>query len=158
MKFLLENPFILVVLLGIISSFYKQMKGSVGDDSQKRKQPKPFVQGNSNEQSKPFFDFGELQRKIEQSQQEIKRPERKKVAPKKKLDETISAYKEQQVPIEKKAGRPQTGRLNQPRAVQKVQVEKTITVSNQTLRDAVVWAEILGPPRAKQAYNRRRAN
>jgi len=158
LKFLLENPFILVVLIGIISSFFKQKKESEGNDRQKRKQPKPFVPGNENEKSKPFFDFGELQRKIEQAQQETKRPERKKAAPRKKVEETLSTYREQQPTIEKKAERPQTGRLNQPRAVQKVQEEVTIDVSSQALRDAVVWAEILGPPRAKKAYNRRRAN
>jgi len=50
------------------------MKGTGEDDRQKRKQPKPFLPGQTSEKSKPFidFDFGELQQKFERPQMEKK--------------------------------------------------------------------------------------
>ncbi|MCM3599530.1 hypothetical protein M3175_02225 [Robertmurraya korlensis] len=161
MQFLLENPFILVVLIGIISSFYKQMKGQGEDDRQKRKQPKPFLPGQTKEKSKPFidFDFGELQQKFERPQKEKKEPVVTQSLSTNRVQEVRNTYREQQSTPVMKVDRQTTGRLNQqPRAEVAVKSDHDLRVSSQTLRDAVIWSEILGPPKAKQGYHRKRTN
>ena len=161
MQFLLENPFILVVLIGIISSFYKQMKGTGEDEHQKRKQPKPFLPGQTSEKSKPFidFDFGELQQKFERPQTEKKEPEKTQSLSTNRVQEVKSTYREQTYTPNKKVDRQTTGRLNQqPRVEAAVKTDHDLHVSKQTLRDAVIWSEILGPPKAKQGYHRKRTN
>jgi hypothetical protein len=157
----LENPFILVVLIGIISSFYKQMKGTGEDEHQKRKQPKPFLPGQTSEKSKPFidFDFGELQQKFERPQTEKKEPEKTQSLSTNRVQEVKSTYREQTYTPNKKVDRQTTGRLNQqPRVEAAVKTDHDLHVSKQTLRDAVIWSEILGPPKAKQGYHRKRTN
>jgi hypothetical protein len=154
----LENPFILVVLIGIISSFYKQMKGTGEDEGQKRKQPKPFLPGQSGEKSKPLIDFNfeEIQKRMERPKTASKRPEETPVI----LDqakELKGMMNEQRMPRDKKDERQTKGRLHQPR-MESVKKENELPISSQTLRDAVIWSEILGPPRAKQIYHRKRTN
>lgn len=161
MQFLLENPFILVVLIGIISSFYKQMKGTGEDDRQKRKQPKPFLPGQTSEKSKPFidFDFGELQQKFERPQMEKKEPVETRSLSTNRVQEVKNTNREQQYTPNKKVDRQTTGRLNQqPRVESSAKTDHDLRVSSQTLRDAVIWSEILGPPKAKQGYHRKRTN
>ncbi|MGS2775989.1 hypothetical protein ACVBAX_01310 [Robertmurraya sp. GLU-23] len=161
MQFLLENPFILVVLIGIISSFYKQMKGTGEDDRQKGKQPKPFLPGQTTEKPKPFidFDFGEIQQKFERPRGEKKEPVVTQSLSTNRAQEVKNPYREQQSTPVKKVDRQSTGRLNQQTRVEPAaKTDHDLRVSSQTLRDAVIWSEILGPPKAKQGYHRKRTN
>jgi len=158
LQFLLENPFILVVLIGIISSFYKQMKGTGEEDRQKRKQPKPFLPGPTTEKSKPFidFDFGEIKQKLERPQMEKKEPIQQQKVSTSRVQKRI--VQEEQSVSNTRVERQTTGRLNQPRMETGVKNTNDLKVSSQTLRDAVIWSEILGPPKAKQVYHRKRTN
>lgn len=140
------------------------MKGTGEDERQKRKQPKPFLPGQSGEKSKPFidFDFGEIQKRMERSQTASKKPEETPVLHTNQVKEIKSINKEQPLNRDKKAERQTTerqttGRLHQPR-MEQTKNEKELPVTSQTLRDAVIWSEILGPPRAKQGYHRKRTN
>jgi hypothetical protein len=155
----LENPFILVVLIGIISSFYKQMKGTGEDEGQKRKQPKPFLPGQSGEKSKPLidFDFGEIQKRMERPKTASKKPEETPVLQIDQVKEIKGMMNEQRMHRDKKDERQTKGRLHQPR-METAKKENELPVTSQTLRDAVIWSEILGPPRARQIYHRKRTN
>jgi len=137
------------------------MKGTGEDEHQKRKQPKPFLPGQTSEKSKPFFDFdfGELQQKFERPQTEKKEPEKTQSLSTNRVQEVKSTYREQTYTPNKKVDRQTTGRLNQqPRVEAAVKTDHDLHVSKQTLRDAVIWSEILGPPKAKQGYHRKRTN
>lgn len=135
------------------------MKGTGEDERQKRKQPKPFLPGQSGEKSKPFidFDFGEIQKRLERPQSASQKPEETPALQTKQVKEIKSIIKEQPLHRDKKAERQTTGRLNQPR-MEQAKKENELPVTSQTLRDAVIWSEILGPPRAKQIYHRKRTN
>lgn len=137
------------------------MKGTGEDEHQNRKQPKPFLPGQTSEKSKPFidFDFGELQQKFERPQTEKKEPEKTQSLSTNRVQEVKSTYREQTYTPNKKVDRQTTGRLNQqPRVEAAVKTDHDLHVSKQTLRDAVIWSEILGPPKAKQGYHRKRTN
>ena len=135
------------------------MKGTGEDERQKRKQPKPFLPGQSREGSKPLidFDFGEIQKRMERPKTASKKPEEMPVLQTEQVKEIKSPSIEKELSSEKKTQRQTTGRLNQPR-MEQAKKENEIPVTTQTLRDAVVWSEILGPPRSKQIYHRKRTN
>lgn len=116
MEFLIENPFLLIIMIGIISSVYKNYKAA-GKEGAPRKVPKPFFPGV--ELGEPVSVPPQVEVKKERSQV-VRAPEQVSV-----------------------------GRLHQPR-VQGTS-PKVAEVTNDTLQDAVVWAEILGPPRAKRS-------
>lgn len=137
------------------------MKGSGEDERQKRKQSKPFLPGQTTEKSKPLidFDFGELQQKFERPQADKKEPVVTQSLSTNRVQEVKNTSRGQQVTPVKKVDRQTTGRLNQqPRVESAVKADHDFQVSSQTLRDAVIWSEILGPPKAKQGYHRKRTN
>lgn len=143
MDFLFENPFIIVVLIGIISSLFKKTKG------QTKANPKP---------SKPFVEntpIPEITNFEGVREEPIRTLDTEYRDMKKEAEAKITALKEQQKRFEQKAERMNsTTRMNQsvrstPTATNN---KATFQVDQEKLADAVVWSEILGPPRAKKPH------
>ncbi|MDZ5470941.1 hypothetical protein SM124_04155 (plasmid) [Bacillus sp. 31A1R] len=170
MEFLFENPFILVVLIGIISSLFKRMKGEQPEEQQKRPTPKPVVQKRKRieEQNPTLAQEIEMQRQKEQQRQQehhqgrnkFERIEKQYQEKKKQAEEKIAAMKKQQLVSEKKSQRmSSTSRMNSATKDHVVTPQEDTSfyqVDEKKLADAVVWAEILGPPRAKNPHRARR--
>ncbi|WP_336989521.1 hypothetical protein [Bacillus infantis] len=147
MEFLLENPFILVVLIGIISSLFSKAKrgGTTGPAQQ---------QGNAEPEPGPYADAGY-------------EPEEKPAVPVKEagrqtLESMESYYQERKVQAEERARRlsekqdllerrVQNARnaAGKPEKSTKAEPAGRAAVSREKLADAIVWSEILGPPRSK---------
>ncbi|MFB6465764.1 hypothetical protein ACE38V_02980 [Cytobacillus sp. Hz8] len=166
MKYLFENPFIIIVIIGIISSLFKKEK------DQKKKAP---IKGRSSRQTKAFptqkswqtprsngnpFNKPLMRSEMpEQQHREIKPFEQKRTI-ESSMNDLASQYEEV-----KQEAISQIEELNKQKAqmeqqvakIKAINVEKKSNSINQAklenkLRDAVIWSEILGPPRAKKSH------
>ncbi|MFE8703211.1 hypothetical protein ACFYKX_21770 [Cytobacillus sp. FJAT-54145] len=160
MEFLFENPFLLVILIGLISSIFKRMKGT--QEEPRKSQPKPFVESGP-------FDFEQQPRqeqpvqRMEPVPQQTYEPnplgkiEQEFLEKKKKAEEKLAALKKQQATAQKKAETIQSHRrLNQVKEKIETTEPEQVHVDNQKLVDAVIWSEILGPPRSKRPHSANR--
>ncbi|MBP2241672.1 hypothetical protein J2Z40_002244 [Cytobacillus eiseniae] len=142
MEFLMDNPFILFIIIAMLSSMFGKGKGKNQQNQQKQNQSRPRqapVQSNPiepipsearNASSQIKREYLERKRQEEKKRQEIKnRPpimqEMSKKQAVKKEEKTL--YNPSIVPVEKKPA---------------------LSIEKQKLVDGVIWAEILGPPRA----------
>jgi hypothetical protein len=147
LEFLLENPFILVVLIGIISSLFSKAKR--GSSSGPVQQP-----GNVELESGPYKDAGY-------------EPEEKAAAPVQKAGRQASESMESYYQERKEQAEERARRLSERQDVLERRVQNArsaagnpeksksaepagrAAVSREKLADAIVWSEILGPPRSK---------
>lgn len=158
MEFLFENPFLLVILIGLISSLFKRMKGT--QEEPRKSQSKPFVESGP-------FDFEQPRQeqpvqRMEPAPQQTYEPnplgkiEKEFLEKKKQAEEKLAALKKQQVTAQKKAETIQSHRrLNQVKEKIETSEPETVHVDNQKLVDAVIWSEILGPPRSRRPHSNR---
>jgi len=156
MKFLLENPFILVILIGILSSFYKQLKGTDSDDKKRKgaipKQTSATSVGQNNPMRGPVKSHKPVRA---QSSQAPNRQQRRDIEPPVKLEDLYSDAKNtnqqnshfNQDPI-KRVSAPTVNHLNELEPNNK----KTLTIDQERLLDGLIWSEVLGPPRAKRPH------
>lgn len=144
MDFLFENPFIIVVLIGIISSLFNKAKGqSKGNPSQ----PKPFAESTPIPQEPSFDDFPEEPiRAFEADYNEMKKEAEKKIRAlreqQKRYEERAARLNSEAVMSEPKTTAPSTGKVE----------NASLEVDREKLADAVIWSEILGPPRSKRPH------
>lgn len=150
MDFLFENPLIIIIVLGIISSMFKKQKGE-GNETQG--EPKPFEESSPIPMPDIFkqFDFNREDKPVKQeiSSEELLKPDYQAKA-QAKIAELKERNREQAVE------RPQ--RVEAPKPVPQVVTPlelDTASMDRNKLQEAVVWAEILGPPRAKKPHRYR---
>lgn len=157
MDFLFDNPFIIVVLIGIISSFFKKNKEEKKQTTQRS--PKPFVERTP--KPKP-----EIFKQLEQEITKYLVPERQEVPTKQETAKKSiqSDYLEAKKQAEAKP--PVLQEQNSEQVLLEVQGEQyqmessppltvpraSFSVDKDRLADAVIWSEILGPPRAKRPH------
>ncbi|WP_075982347.1 hypothetical protein [Bacillus massilinigeriensis] len=151
MRVLFENPIILIIILGIISSLFKkgkepEKKGSNQKQSRRRQNiPKPL--------QKSMQELKEVVQTEISTQKKVKTPKKTYIDDLAKYDEVkeesiskINDYKEQMEKIERKT-----------ELIKKKAEKNQLSPSQQPLDenkiiDAIVWSEILGPPRAKNRH------
>lgn len=163
MEFLFENPFILVVLIGIISSLFKRMKGTPPEEQPRSPQPKPkpVIQRNPEKPAPTLTRAEEIelqrQKELLDSKNQI---ERQYLEKKKKAEEKIAALKQQQLAAKRQAERMNaTTRMNMDErksVIQTTDQRNVVGVDEKKLVDAIVWAEVLGPPRARKSLRSNR--
>ena len=160
MEFILENPFILFVIFAIISSLFKSGKGKTQNQNQKNTSPqakqsgartiqKQQTQSRSMDHRKPMSPV----KRLEQMATEMAERLEKEYTEKRKLaDSTMRQARDYTPPIEEVKSLPVE--VAQP-IVKQVVVEAkqqapqpSLSIEKQKVTDGVVWAEILGPPRA----------
>lgn len=142
MEFLFENPFILIVLIGIISSLFKKKKV---EEKSKSPNPKPFVE------SMPFPE-PDIVQEFEYTHIPEQEVASELDAEKKQLEEEIASLKKQKQSLTK-----ETERLKSIDRTQQVSFTpketSTPSTQEQTLVEAVIWSEILGPPRSRKPHH-----
>jgi hypothetical protein len=143
LDFLFDNPLIIAVLIGIISSLFNKAKGQTKANP---KPPKPFVENTPLPEITNFEEVREEPvRTLDTEYRDMK----------KEAEAKIAALKQQQKRFEQKAERMNsTTRMNQsvrsnPTATNN---KATFQVDKEKLADAVIWSEILGPPRSKKPH------
>jgi hypothetical protein len=147
LEFLLENPFILVVLIGIISSLFSKAKrgGSSGPVQQQgnvEPEPGPNTDAGYEPEEKAAVPVQEAGRQALESM-EAYFQERKEQAEEraKRLSERQNLLESRVQNARSAAGNPEKSMSAEPAG--------RAAVSREKLADAIVWAEILGPPRSK---------
>ncbi|MEN8701038.1 hypothetical protein [Bacillus infantis] len=147
MEFLLENPFILVVLIGIISSLFSKAKrggssGPVQQPGNVEPEPGPYTDAGYEQEEKAAVPVQEAGRQARESM-EAYYQERKEQAEEraKRLSERQNLLESRVQNARSAAGNPEKSKSAEPAG--------RAAVSREKLADAIVWAEILGPPRSK---------
>ncbi|MEC1155290.1 hypothetical protein AB1L05_05405 [Cytobacillus horneckiae] len=165
-EFLLQNPLLIVVLIGIITSvFGNKSKQEQQKQQQKQKQQQQRQQETRQQQTmsaevereerKPIADVNEDQ--LKKYAKEVSTHYEAEISDRKQeVEEKIAALRKQRKQAEKKANAflsstekgassSLSGNVKQP----------SMTVGSQKLVDAVIWSEILGPPRSMKPHRAR---
>ncbi|WP_071395813.1 hypothetical protein [Bacillus tuaregi] len=156
MEILFDNPFIIIILVAALSSLFKNRKKAAENQRQRSPHtPSRKTAGPSN----PFDEMKEIFKEMTSTLSDEEK------APVKKMAE-VYEEKKQVVNQFKETGTQHSGKQNIKSGTPQIAVKDTISeekrepeikVQEKTLVDAVIWAEILGPPRAKNPYQRRKA-
>lgn len=148
MEILFENPLILIILVGVISAIFKNKnKDEKQDDTKKRVETRKTVQKSSD----PFSEMKDVFREVQRSfQEEIKPAPTVQENANQKINDAKFAYPEEPEKPEQV--------IKTPRGLQeqKLKQQSGLDVDESKLIDAVIWSEILGPPRAKKPYSQNR--
>jgi len=146
--FLMDNIYIVVIIFGALASLFSK----AGAKKKPSQMPDfgggslPSTPTQSNDDWKP----GEQQRYPEQAP-ETQSVYQVRTEPERRLETPRKAVPTGQLDNNNRASAPSTARER----VSKVEVEhKVNSVTADDMRKAIVWAEILGPPRSKRPYRR----
>ncbi len=155
MEILFENPIFLIAILWAIASFFNKSKASNSNQQQKNARPEARtseqqIQPKPNESRK----VNSPRSRLEQMAKEMADRLEKEYMEKRQIAEsTRRQATNHSSPIEKQP-QPVYIKVEQPVEKKVVVEEKTIasqhsySIEKQKIIDGVVWAEILGPPRA----------
>jgi hypothetical protein len=146
LEFILENPIAIIFIIGAIISFFKRMK--------ENSHPNP------NQEKKPEF---KKVLKIPQTQNEGRNVESR--PPRQNSRQVASEYNEVKSKIEinqpkenaRKNSASHRNEINKETVNAKLNTSYDSSPSKDTLIDGIVWAEILGPPRAYKSHSQRKA-
>lgn len=146
MEFLFENPLIPIIVIWVISSLFN--KGT-GKKQTKAAKSKPFVENI------PFPSFEDLNKKPEVIANEPTISNIEEIYSKKEQAEVqLADLKERQIRTAEKVEKiTAVSRLNQKgKEPETSGVEKSFLIEKEKVAEAIVWSEILGPPRAKKPH------
>lgn len=153
MEFILENPFILIVIFAIISSLFKTKKGNNQNQNSQTKQreartfQKQQTQSTTVEQRKAMSPL----KRLEQMATEMADRLDKEYTEKRKLAESKLKGARDYIPPTEEV-KPLQVKVEQPVVIAAVEKphapQPSLSIEKQKVIDGVVWAEILGPPRA----------
>ncbi|MEK5106618.1 hypothetical protein MHI57_07580 [Cytobacillus sp. FSL K6-0129] len=158
--FLLENPLLLVFLIGIITSLFGKKVNDQQSDKQKQPRGKSveeqeearrqMMDAEKQEEGPPVYDRNEekLKRYAKATMQEagVEVSDRKKEA-----EERLADLRKQKEEAQKRASAFLSATKNKNVANNNVD-QPSLRVSNKQLVDAVVWSEILGQPRSRNPH------
>lgn len=147
MEILLENLIILIILISFITSIFKNKQ-------KKRSSPAPVEKKPEQKNSSAFEEMKEIFKEVNRTfQEDTKPPQRKltkvyqdKINQTKGLVDHVTSQRDDRV---------NSYRPNETDVPQRVPIsapQNHLSVDRSNLVDAVIWAEILGPPRAKNPY------
>ena len=142
MEFLFENPIFLVIVIGLISSLYKQLKkGGPEDGKQHPRGPftqttqpinsRPVERNRPVVRSKPLDEvFHEVKRMVEKTP--IVQPIENRTAAK------VVSARNPVTPIDPNKG---------------TNKQSSHVITKTRLVDGVIWSEVLGPPRSRKPHS-----
>jgi hypothetical protein len=157
LEFLFENPFLVIVLIAFISSFFRKKKDN--PDTQGRT-PTQTGGGQNKRPPSPIEEARDIFKEFSRSLQE----QQEKPMPRKTMDKQFQSGRKMEtsqkaeqpaasdmnaleiLPVRNEMKRPPIGL--EPKAMP----NKELKVQEEQLIDAIIWSEILGPPRAKKPY------
>lgn len=147
MDFLFENPFIIVILIGIISSFFKKQKN---ESKPNTKEPKPFIESIPKRIQEVLEEFESSKAEPANTMQTDY------LEAKKQAEAKITQLQEQQKKYMEKVEELETEKhINEHKAFQvenEAGTKNRLTIDKENLTDAIIWSEILGPPRSKKRH------
>ena len=158
MEFLFENPFILVVLIGLISSLF----GKKGDQEDQKKQP-ANPRRPQQQPRQPYDRKGTGQRQG-RPQPRLEPASAKQIPAKVKMEDyQPEALTELQEKYEekkraeaalKRAGQTRPGRLDRSGAdpIRANEIGLDLKPEGERLIEGLAWSQILGEPRSKQPH------
>ena len=140
MEALFESPLILILLIGIISSFFKNKNK---DGKQKSHENKPAQKGN-----RTFDELKDIFQEFNRTFQEEAKPvvNSEKVLEAKESIQSAYMEKVEESSLPRNVERVKTLPVSK---ASKSQPQIQLQVDETKIVDAVIWSEILGPPRAK---------
>lgn len=161
MENLFDNPIIFIALILIISSFFKRLTQGKTEEQQKRQRPidpgrefsapeitpEPSARPSKERPGRP---------PSERSLQKIDRENDKK---QREAEDSLQILIEQKKALEGKARQIEslTGRKKSMLSTNDPPKEGLIHPEKRQLIEGIIWSEVLGPPRVKRPYNRRRS-
>ncbi|WP_102274519.1 hypothetical protein [Cytobacillus massiliigabonensis] len=154
MEFIFENPWLLFIVIGIITSIFNKATGNQG--KQKGRQQRQPIQpqkdvNHSNSSPRREAKKNDALPAIPIPKKVINNIEKEYAERKKQAEETLHALKDTKRTLENKTQSFQTVSVRRSRRsdfISKKEEKPAFTIEKQKLAEGVVWAEILGPPRA----------
>lgn len=148
MDILWENPIILVIIVGIISSYFKKMKSE---------QPENGDNGKPNQRKVPPVSVGPVARNKKRQRAENQRVQQqyaqiKPVNTGNDRNDKLDQRTNNRSLVENNS---ESLIYNNQNALQANQVPgelNTIQIDKDKLIDGIIWSEILGPPRSKRPH------
>lgn len=160
MEILFDNPFIIIILIAALSSMFKNKKKPENDrkrGTSHTSASKPERPSNRMDEMKEIFK--EVTRHLSEEHpvpakktEEMYQEKQDEAA---QLIETLKQKSDVKGKIESITTGISQGPDKQTMGTEKK--DNSMKLDESTLIDAVVWSEILGPPRAKNPYRKRRA-
>lgn len=156
MEILFENPILWLVLLGVISSLFR---GKKREEEGQKTRSNPVENRPAQKSGSAFEELKEIFKEVNRSLQGETQPSQtlKKEAYKKKehVKELIEPASYTQRADQEKTSIANEIEINRKAPI--LQKKNQLKVDESKLVDAVIWSEILGPPRAKSPYFRSKA-
>ncbi|WP_338451572.1 hypothetical protein R4Z09_06745 [Niallia oryzisoli] len=160
MEILFDNPFIVIILIAVIFSLFKNKKKAAQD--QKRNMGYPTAK-KPVRSSSPFDEMKDIFKEVTRTlSEESQTPMKKNEEMHREKNENEAhplkdTFKQKNVVTENNKGiTTGTPHVPAPQSISMEKKENGMKIDESTLVDAVVWAEILGPPRAKNPYQKRK--
>ncbi|WP_461480250.1 hypothetical protein [Paenibacillus sp. PvR052] len=153
-EFILNNWFILVIIYIVISTFTKNKKGRAEQPDKPNRPARPAPGGM------PSFggDGPGLPKRTKERQGPMAAPpaENRAIVPQEIRQEPAPAQAPRPERMQRSRSTPQTqaSGLRRPSVRQQSPVTASFRPTPEDLARGVLWAEILGPPRAKRPYRR----
>lgn len=152
MEFLFENPLILLAIIGFISSLFTKGK----KEEEKRRKPAQRPVSRPTQPQQPA-QASPIERKREELETRAKRAaaqmEQQYAETRQKADEELEALKQKQRYAERRTAAIRERMPAQNTANTNTQAQaKALAPDKQKLADAIIWSEILGPPRAMNPH------
>ena len=148
MEILFDNPIIVIILIAIASSLFKKKKR---DDDQNTRRPS---MGEKQRKAKgQFQEIKDIFQEVTRTLQEETNPpvqRSREVVHQRKAVEEVSMVNSQPADISN------SKEEFVPNKDAQKKTERAPIVDDQTLVNAVIWSEILGPPRARKTHYKQR--
>jgi hypothetical protein len=142
LQFILENPILIIIIIGMITSFMKRRKAS--------NEPNPNTQKNAVPEWKKMMDFPQS---FEEVRQEYSKPVTVSPTVVKEYNEVPKVVKQDN----REARTPQKERRVNPTHVEtKTQPSISMDPDRDALINGIIWSEVLGPPRALKSHRQSR--
>jgi hypothetical protein len=155
LEFIFENPIAIIFIIGAIVSFFKKMK--------ENNNPNPNQEINP--EWKKVLNIPETINDGRRMETRAPREPREDREPLQTSNQLAKEYYEVKSNTEKKQSKENTRKdsanhrkdINKTVVNHEVLTSVDLTPTKDTLTDGIVWAEILGPPRAYKAHSQRKA-
>ncbi|WP_080844978.1 hypothetical protein [Cytobacillus gottheilii] len=146
MEILFENPIILMALIGLVSTLFSKGK----KEEEKRRRPPQRPAGTPGHTQQPA-QASTIERKKEKLENRAKRAaaqmEQQYTQARQKAEDELESLNNRHRTAER-----QTETLRTREPIKKTAQSQSFAPDKKKLADAVIWSEILGPPRAMNPH------
>lgn len=145
-EFFFDNPFLFIVLVAVLSSLFKKRKGNT---ESKRTPYSP----KENKQTKPVSPFDEVKEIFKEVTRSLSEGT---ITPDQKIEKPVVEQKAEEIYQQIAKAEPLKRERSQSAPTPEESRGKELELDQTKLMDAIIWSEVLGPPRAKKPYMKSR--